>query len=199
MRREEHCKQISLACVVSAHSVSATLGLSPLTECVVSQSTLLRLQVALKGNCPKQALGCVHFLGLSCSGSGSWVLHKGTDSFGPVFCTLPRSEELRRPGTWRAHCPRCTVCLITPVPSCSVSWVHSKSTVLGVPCVSSGGLISGCNHPGRCQPSRIPEDFVNNWEPAPSLVEDAIFGAEVASSLLALDVACRQMGQSTAG
>ena len=32
------------------------------------------------GNCLKQALGCVHFPGLSRSGSGSWVLHKGTDS-----------------------------------------------------------------------------------------------------------------------
>ena len=29
--REEHCKQISLACVVSARSVWATLGLPPLT------------------------------------------------------------------------------------------------------------------------------------------------------------------------
>ena len=46
--REEHCKQISLACVGCAHSVSATLGLPPLTACVLSQSTLLRLQVALQ-------------------------------------------------------------------------------------------------------------------------------------------------------
>ena len=46
---------------------------SLLTACVFSGSTLLRLQVALQGNCQKQALGCVHFPGLSCSGSGSWV------------------------------------------------------------------------------------------------------------------------------
>ena len=71
--REEHCKQISLASVGSARSVWATLGLSLLTACVFSGSTLLRLQVALQGNCQKQALGCVHFPGLSCSGSGSWV------------------------------------------------------------------------------------------------------------------------------
>ena len=25
---------------------------------------------------------------------------QSTDSVGPVFCTLPRSEELRPPGTW---------------------------------------------------------------------------------------------------
>ena len=41
--REGHCKQITLAC---AHSVSATLGLPPLTVRVPSLPTLLRLQVA---------------------------------------------------------------------------------------------------------------------------------------------------------
>ena len=79
----------------SACSVSAALGLPLLTVCVLSLSTLLRLQVALQGNCLKQALGCVHFPGLSHSGSGSWVLHKGTDLVGPVFCALPGSEHLR--------------------------------------------------------------------------------------------------------
>ena len=47
--REELCKQISLACVGSVYSVSAALGLLPLTACVLSWSTLLRLQVALLG------------------------------------------------------------------------------------------------------------------------------------------------------
>ena len=93
--REEHCKQILLACVGSAHSVSATLGLPALMACVLSQSVLLMLQVALQGNCLKWALGFVHFPGLSHSGSGSWVLHRGADSVGPAFCALPMSEELR--------------------------------------------------------------------------------------------------------
>ena len=31
---------------------------------------------------------------LNHSGSGSWVLHKGTDSVGPAFCAFPRSEQL---------------------------------------------------------------------------------------------------------
>ena len=82
MGREEHCKQRSLACVRSARSVSATLGLPPLTACVLSLSALLRLQVALQGNNLKQALGCVHFPGLRYSGSGSQVLHKGAHSVG---------------------------------------------------------------------------------------------------------------------
>ena len=47
------------------------------------------------GNCLRQTLSCMHFPGLSRSGSGSWVLHKGTDSVGPAFCALPKSEQLR--------------------------------------------------------------------------------------------------------
>ena len=43
MGREECCKQITLASVGSAPSVSGTLGLPPLTACVLSLSTLLRL------------------------------------------------------------------------------------------------------------------------------------------------------------
>ena len=70
-------------------------GFAPAQAFVLSQSTLFRLQVALQGNCPKQALGFVHFSGLSCSVSGSWVLHKGIDSIGSAFCALPRSEQLR--------------------------------------------------------------------------------------------------------
>ena len=78
--------------------VWATLGLPPLMVCVLSQSTLLSLQVALQGNCLKRALGCVHFPGQSHSGSGSWILHKGAYSVGLAFCALPRFEQLRRPG-----------------------------------------------------------------------------------------------------
>ena len=50
--------------------------------------------------CRERFLGCVYFPGLSCSGSNSRVLHKGAHSVGSVFCSLPRSEQFRRPGTW---------------------------------------------------------------------------------------------------
>ena len=53
------------------------------------------------GNCLMRALVCMHFPGLSHSGSGSQVLHKGTDLVGPAFCTRSRSEQLRWPGPWR--------------------------------------------------------------------------------------------------
>ena len=119
---------------------------------VLPRSTLLRLQVSLQGYCPKWALNFVHFPGLSFSGSR--VLHKGTDLAGSAFCALPRSEQLRRPGTWQAHSPQVGgASYHPPGPSRSVSWVYSGSAF---PCVSSGELISGCDPPGGCQLSRIP-------------------------------------------
>ena len=80
--------------VLGARSVGHT-GIVPPTVCVLSWSTLLGLQVALPGNCLKWALGCVHFPGLSHSGSGSRVLHKGTDLVGPAGWAFPRSKQLR--------------------------------------------------------------------------------------------------------
>ena len=149
--------QILLACVWSDLSVWALLGLPPLMACMLSLSILLRLQVALQGNSLEQALGCVHFQGLSCSGSGPWVLHKGTDSVGPAFCALPRSEQLRRSVLGDRTVPRWAVHLITsPIPASRASWVRSGRAVSGVRCVSSGELIYGCTRSGGCQPSRIP-------------------------------------------
>ena len=125
-------KQISLACLGSAHSVSDTLGLPPFTACVISQSTLFRLQVALQVNCLKQALGSMHFPGLSCSGSGSQVLYKGKDLVGPAFCALPRSEQLRQPG------PQCA---LSPDGGCVLSpprfWPLSFLDVLWEYCLKS--------------------------------------------------------------
>ena len=161
-----------------------------LSVCVLSQSTLPRLQTVLQQNCLKWALGWVHFPVLSHSGSGSQVPHKGTDSVGPAFCALPRSKQLRRPGAWRAHSQFGGASYHLPSPRHLVSWVHHKSTVSGMPCVSFGGLISDCHHPGGCQLSRIPGRLVSNWEPTHSLVEDAISGVKIASHLLALAAAC---------
>ena len=119
----------------------------------------------------------VSFLDLHCSGSR--LLCRGTvqsrlcisctsqvqvlrystkaDSVGRAFCALPRPKQLRRPGAWRVHCPRWSVCLNhLPGPSHWVSWVCHEVTVSGVPCVSSRELISGCDPPSGCQLSRIP-------------------------------------------
>ena len=127
--RKEHCKQISLVCVGSAHSVWTTLGLSQLMAHYVSPFYTAQAPVALQGICPKRALGFVHFPGPS--SSGNQVIGK---------CTVPGGLCLNH----------------LPSPNHLVSWVHSKSANSGVLCVSSGELISGCDPPGRCQPSRIP-------------------------------------------
>ena len=46
-----------------------------------------------------------------------------------------------------------------PIPSCLVFWVYNGHAFSGVLCVSSGELISGCNPPDGCQPSRIPRSL----------------------------------------
>ena len=93
--REEHCKQISLACVESACSVPDALGLPPAHGVCAFVVYTSQAPGCYGMNCLMLALGCVHFPGLSCSGSGSWVLHKGADSVGPAFCVLPTSEQLK--------------------------------------------------------------------------------------------------------
>ena len=149
---EKHCKQISLACVGSAHSVSRT-GFAP-----------------AHGMCSfpvytSQALDCSA---------------RELSEAGPELCALPRSKPLKFMflGTPQRHrlswacvlCPsqvrvaQATRCLTTtlslgvvhlitsPVPA---AWFPLCS-ISGVPCVSSGELISGCNPPERCHPFRIP-------------------------------------------
>ena len=154
MGREGHCKQISLACVASARSVWTTLVLPQLTACVPSQSTLLSLQVALQGNCPKQAVHFMHFPGLSRQVLGYST--KAQTRLGMHFVPFPgpSSSGGQMLGV---HCPRWAVHLNhLPGPSSSVSWLCRENTVSGVLCVSSWELISGCDPPGSYQPSRIP-------------------------------------------
>ena len=109
-----------------------------------------------QGNCLWWALGCMHFPGLSRSGSGSRVLHKDTDSVRPAFCALPRSEQLRDQVLGERTLPRWVVRLITfPIPAtrfpgCTVGALSQVCHV------SFGALISVCETPGGCQPSRIP-------------------------------------------
>ena len=74
--------------------------------------------------------------GLSCSGSGSRVLHKGAYSVGPAFCALPSSEQLRRPGAWQSQSPPGGEGILSPPPSQPLGFLGgSKSAVSGVLCV----------------------------------------------------------------
>ena len=130
---------ITGVCGGSACSFVATVDLPLITVYVLSQSTPLRLQVAVQGNCLKRALGCMHFPGLSRSGSGFQVLHKGVDLVGPSFCALPWSEQLRLLGAWQVHSPRWAMHLShLPGPSHSVLQVRHESTVSGVLCLLWG-------------------------------------------------------------
>ena len=98
MEREEHWKQISLACVGSVCSVRTTLGVPKLKVACVSwvytaQAPGFSAGVLSKEDLPLQALPrskLLRFLGTP----------KGTDSFGHAFCAFPRFKQLRRPGTW---------------------------------------------------------------------------------------------------
>ena len=97
-----------------------------------------------------RALSCVHFPGPSRSGSVSQVLPKGTGSVGPVFCSVPSpsssgSQELEKHTLTRCSVPY-------PLHGPCLSFHACR---LGVPCVSSGELVSSHNPPSRCQPFRI--------------------------------------------
>ena len=116
--------------------------------------------------------------------SGSRLLCQELSEASPGLSAFPRTKPLRFrfSGTPQRHrlgwvCVLClsevrgaqaTRCLASafsqvcgvsyhlPGPGHSVSWVQSESIISGVPCVSSGELISDCDLPGACQPSRIP-------------------------------------------
>ena len=90
--REEHCKQITLACVPS---VSATLGFPPAHGVCAFPVYTAQAVGCSAGNYLRPALGCMHFPGLSRSGSGTPVVLKGADQVGPTSCALPRSEQFR--------------------------------------------------------------------------------------------------------
>ena len=130
---------------------------------------------------------------------------QSTDSVGPAFCALPRSEQLRQPGAWRARSPQVGRCMLSPPWSQPLGFLcaqwerHLRCAVspLGSWSVAATLLVD-VNCP------RSQEDLVSNWGPAHSLVEDAISGAEIAPLPPALVVArlplClwQGMGQSAA-
>ena len=70
-----------------------------------------------------------------------------------------------------------------PGPGLLFSRVCPEGTIPGLLCVSSGELISGCDFPGRCEPSGSQEDVVSNQQPAHSLVEDAVSGLRLQQPL----------------
>ena len=145
-----------MVCGGSAHSVWATLGLPLLTECMLSWSTVLRLQVALQGNCLRWALGWralprskplrFRFSGTPQRDRLSWACVLCPSQVRTAQATRCSGSALSQLGGASNHLPG---------PSPLVSWVCHESAVSDVSFGSSGELISDCDPHGRCQPSRI--------------------------------------------
>ena len=117
----------------------ATLGLPTLTVCVLSRSTLLRLQVALQRNCLKKALGCMHFPDLATQVQVLGYSTKAQSQLGLCFVPFPGQSSSGDQVLGEHTLPPRQCIFSPPGPSPSISWVHSASAVSGVPCVSSGG------------------------------------------------------------
>ena len=194
MWREELCKQISLACVGSARSVSATLGL------------------------PHSRRVCFHGLPFS----GSRLLCRELSEAGPGLCALPRSKPIRfrfssTPQKWRLGwawvlCPsqvqaaqvtRCLASAFTP------RWGVRLLGFLGVQwaCLLRCAACLFWGADCWLQPSQWmstlqnPKNYWLAMEPVCSLVEDASLGLRLPlSGSGCLPPACLWwgMGQSTA-
>ena len=154
---EGHFKQISLACVGSAHSVWTILGLPQLMA-----ACTFRVYTAHAPGCTAGALYQVDPAFHALPRYNPLRFRFSGDPQGPrlcwacILCTFPVGA---------VQVNRCLVSALSQVPmhlnhfsnsSHSVSRVHHESSNSGMLCVSSEELISGCAPPGRCQPSRIP-------------------------------------------
>ena len=153
--REEHCKQITLVSVGSAHSVPATLGLPhsrhvcfPCLYCLGSRLLCQELSEVSSGlrALPRSKPLRFRFSGTPQRCRLGWAC---------VLC--PSQVQAAQVTRFLASVVAATYRL--PRPCHSVFWVYNWRTFSGVPCVSSGELISGCDPPGRCQPSRIPRSL----------------------------------------
>ena len=134
--------------------------------------------------CPRSRHMCFH--SLHCSGSR--LLCQELSEASPGLHALPRSKPLsfrfsgtpqrRRLGlacvlclsqVQAAQVTRCLASTVapswrlhlisSPISAAWFSGCTTGRTFSGMPCVSSGELISGCNPPGRCQLSRIPTNL----------------------------------------
>ena len=112
-------------------------------------------------NCLRWALGCVHFPGLSHSGSGCFSGTPQRLRLGWTCLLCPSSVRAAQATRCLASTVtlRCGVSYHLLQPSHSVSWVAAGVPVSGMPCVSSGELTPGCDPPRECQPPRIPRSL----------------------------------------
>ena len=119
-------EQISLECVVSARSDSATLGLPPAHGvCAFPVYTAQTLGCSA-GTCLMWALVCMHFRGISRAGSGSRVLTKVQTWLGLCFAPVPCLSSSSDQVLGVRSCPQLKAATYPlPRPSFSVFWVYN--------------------------------------------------------------------------
>ena len=153
--REEHCKQIPLAC---AHSDSAALGLPhPRRVCFPSL------------HCSGSRLLCRE---LSEAGPGLQAFSRSK----PLRFRVSGPPQGRTLGWACVLCPsqvlavqvtRCLAsavaprwgCSLSPPPSQSLGFLGVQRASVPCACVYSGELISVCNPPGGCRSSKVPRSL----------------------------------------
>ena len=146
---------------------------------MLPESTPLRLQGALQGHCPKQALQFVHFPGLSCS--GSQVLRRAQTRLGMHFVPFPGPSSSGHQAFGRCTVPAGPSILITSL----VPAARFPRGPVSAMCLLWGAtLLADVNHPGS------QENVISNWEPAHSLVEDASLWSQDWSSPLPSSSGC---------
>ena len=132
----------------------------------------------------------MHFPGLSCTGSGSWALHKAQTQLRLCFVPFLGPSSSGDQVLGKRALPAGWWCLL------SLPWSQSlnlqgvagaPSQVCHVSPLGSWSLTATLLEDVNCPGSQ--EDLVNNWEPAHSLVENASSGAEIAPCLPALSIA----------
>ena len=109
-----------------------------------------------------RALVCMHFPGLILA-TQVQVLGYSTQVqtwLGLCFVPVPDPSSSGDQVLGEHSCPQLKAATYRlPHPSRSVFWVYNGHAFSGVPCMSSGELISGFNPPSGCQPSRIPRSL----------------------------------------
>ena len=184
MRWEEHCKQIPLACLGVCSQCFNHTGFAPAhSGCVCCHGVHLSGSRWLCRELSEAGPGCMHFPGLSHSGSGFQVLCKGAESVGSAFCALPRSEQLRCPGAWQAQSPPGGVCVLLlplsqPLGFLGVQWVCLLRCVM---CFFWGTDL-WLQSSQQMSTVQNPKKSWLTMKPACSLVEDAPLGLQLSPS-----------------
>ena len=144
------------------------------------------------------AMGCVHSLGLRCSGSGSGYSTKVQTQLGLRFEPIPDASSSGDHVLGTQSCPqlKAAACCL-PCPIYSVFWVCNGRAFSGVFCVSSGELISVCNPPCNVGHPESQKVLVSN-EPCLQFGIGCLSGVTIAPFWLWLPLQACGMGQSTA-